>query len=296
MNCPITNINPAQSDVADTANVWSEALRHGTLAAGLISDCGIWQECNDSLCAFLGYPAGMLRGTQFDAVVSPDDARLYLDERRRLHEGSLYSVRANRIFIRKDCSRIWGEIFLLRTSVAELLLAEVTAAGCDRAKWQRTCLLADLLARASNVDDATVYGEFTRRTGKERAVLFCGIDGFNAPCGGASLDSEAIKRIVAKRIQASLRKTDRVAARSSGNDLMVVLSGLHGVADALTVAEKLCTSTAVPIPFLGGDVSAAITIVVAMSSGSDAAAELVRRADEAMAANRFSATRVLSVD
>ena len=288
MNQPRTNTEPASA--AYPPNVWPASLCHGTLAAGLISDIGIWQECNDSLCAFLGYPPGMLRGACFDGVVRPDDVKIYLDERRRLHEGTLYSVRANRIFVRKDGSHIWGEIFLLRTATPTLLLAQVTVAGYDRARWQRTCLLADLLSRAEGDGAISVPGQASRRTGRERAVLFCDIAG-----GALRQVSESVKSIVASRIRSSLRKTDQVSSRSAGNDLMVILNGLHGLGDALTVAEKLSSCTATPISFPGGEVSATITIGVTMAGDSDAAVELVTRADEAMLANRFVSARVLAI-
>lgn len=63
---------------------------------------------------------------------------------------------------------------------------------------------------------------------------------------------------------------------------MVVLPGLQGLPDALTIAEKLrrLASEAVPIP--QGVVRISISVGVALASAGESPDELIARADTAM--------------
>lgn len=121
-----------------------------------------------------------------------------------------------------------------------------------------------------------------RRRGGELAVLFCDIDHFkdvNDRYGHQAGD--AVLQAMAQRIRSCLRESD-LAARIGGDELLVVLPGLRGLADALTIAEKLrrLASEAVPIP--QGLVQISISVGVALASAGETPDELIARADKAM--------------
>jgi diguanylate cyclase (GGDEF)-like protein/PAS domain S-box-containing protein len=121
-----------------------------------------------------------------------------------------------------------------------------------------------------------------RRRGGELAVLFCDLDHFkdvNDRYGHQAGD--AVLQAMAQRIRSCLRESD-LAARIGGDELLVVLPGLHGLPDALTIAEKLrrLASEAVAIP--QGLVQISISVGVALASADESPDELIARADTAM--------------
>lgn len=121
-----------------------------------------------------------------------------------------------------------------------------------------------------------------RRRGGELAVLFCDLDHFkevNHNYGHQAGD--AVLRAMAQRIRSCLRESD-LAARIGGDELMVVLPGLQGLPDALTIAEELrrLASEAVPIP--QGLVQISISVGVALACAGESPDELIARADRAM--------------
>ncbi len=121
-----------------------------------------------------------------------------------------------------------------------------------------------------------------RRQGGELGVLFCDLDHFkevNDSYGHQAGD--AVLQAMAKRFRSCLRASD-LAARIGGDELMVVLPGLQGLPDALTIAEKLrrLASEAVPIP--QGLVQTSMSIGVAMACAGESPDELIARADTAM--------------
>ncbi|WP_254944372.1 diguanylate cyclase [Cyanobium sp. AMD-g] len=121
-----------------------------------------------------------------------------------------------------------------------------------------------------------------RRRGGELAVLFCDLDHFkevNDSYGHQAGD--AVLQAMAKRIRSCLRGSD-LAARIGGDELMVVLPGLQGLPDALTIAEKLrrLASEAVPIP--QGLVHISVSVGVALACAGESPDELIARADTAM--------------
>ena len=121
-----------------------------------------------------------------------------------------------------------------------------------------------------------------RRQGGELGVLFCELDHckeVNDSYG--HLAGDAVLQAMAKRFRSCLRASD-LAARIGGDELMVVLPGLQGLPDALTIAEKLrrLASEAVPTP--QGLVQTSMSIGVALACAGESPDELIARADTAM--------------
>ena len=121
------------------------------------------------------------------------------------------------------------------------------------------------------------------RTGQQLAVLFCDLDKFKDvnDTHGHRVGDEVLAAMAA-RLRASLRHADDLAARVGGDELMVVLHGVHDEADALAVAEKLRLAVAEPVPTGAGPLQVTMSIGVALARPDETTDELISRADTAM--------------
>jgi diguanylate cyclase (GGDEF)-like protein/PAS domain S-box-containing protein len=121
------------------------------------------------------------------------------------------------------------------------------------------------------------------RTGRQVAVLFCDVDKFknvNDTHGHGTGDE--VLTALADRLRASLRHADDLAGRVGGDELMIVLHGVHDKADAVTVAEKLRAAAAEPIPTGAGPIIVTMSIGVALARPDETAEQLMSRGDTAM--------------
>jgi diguanylate cyclase (GGDEF)-like protein/PAS domain S-box-containing protein len=120
------------------------------------------------------------------------------------------------------------------------------------------------------------------RTGALIAVVFCDFDRFkqvNDTFGHAVGD--ALLRIVADRFRTAVRAGDLVA-RIGGDELLVVLDGVHDLQDAKDIAEKLrrVVGTRVEVP--GGVVNATMSFGITLAAQGETLDEVIARADLAM--------------
>jgi diguanylate cyclase (GGDEF)-like protein/PAS domain S-box-containing protein len=142
--------------------------------------------------------------------------------------------------------------------------------------------LTGLLNRNEIIDRLDAIGIDGRRAGAESAVLFCDLDGFKAvndTLGHAVGD--LVLREVATRVRVSVRDDDLVA-RIGGDELLVVLHHLHGVDEALSVADDVRRATGRPISGPSGPITVTMSIGVTMVVKGDTADDVIARADQAM--------------
>lgn len=121
------------------------------------------------------------------------------------------------------------------------------------------------------------------RAGSSTAVLWCDIDRFkmvNDTYGHAAGD--AVLKSVADRIRGCLRSTDDIGARIGGDELLILLNGVHDLRDAADVAEKLRRRAAEPIPTAAGPVTVTLSIGVTLADAQETVDALLARADDAM--------------
>ena len=117
------------------------------------------------------------------------------------------------------------------------------------------------------------------------ALLFIDLDGFKAvndTWGHEAGDS--LLQEVARRLSDSLRETD-TAARLGGDEFTVLLENLTGLqADAVTVAEKLLLSIAMPVQIGAASVQISASIGIALyTTGADMSPDqFINAADTAM--------------
>ena len=122
-----------------------------------------------------------------------------------------------------------------------------------------------------------------REPDKPMAVLFVDLDGFKTVNDNYGHDAgDAVLKQVANRMTATVRKSDTVA-RIGGDELLVIVTGIHGALDAELVAGKLIERINQPCDYRGQQlrVGASIGIAVYPQHGSDVET-LLKSADAAM--------------
>lgn len=136
------------------------------------------------------------------------------------------------------------------------------------------------------------------RTGSGLAVLFVDFDKFkDVNDAYGHLAGDEVLRVTADRLRACLRHSDDLGARVGGDELMVVLHGVHGLQDAVRVAEKLRCSAASPVPYDGASLLSTVSIGVTLARPDESTDTLLARADAAMyEAKQRGRNQVITID
>jgi len=90
-----------------------------------------------------------------------------------------------------------------------------------------------------------------------------------------------VLRTVGARVRGTVRDGDLVA-RIGGDELLVVLHHLHGVDEALAVADQIRRAVSGPVATSRGAVEVTMSIGVAMVVPGDTADAVIARSDAAM--------------
>lgn len=121
-----------------------------------------------------------------------------------------------------------------------------------------------------------------RRRGEQLALLFLDLNLFkqiNDQLGHAAGDT--VLRTVATRIRQKLRSDD-LAGRMGGDEIIVVLRGIGDASTASSLAETLATTIEQPIHSGDTQISISASIGVTMAQSDDDIDSLIARADLAM--------------
>ena len=143
--------------------------------------------------------------------------------------------------------------------------------------------LTGLLNRSEALSRLNSITSHAPRTGQGTAVLFCDLDGLKAinDVHGHGFGDEVLMA-VSSRIGECLRRDD-YAARLGGDEIIVVLSGVHDLAEATKVAEKIRVGVARPLDGNpGASVHPTVSIGVTLCTPGEPVESLLARADEAM--------------
>ncbi len=243
-----------------------------------------------SLTAMLGWHPAEWTGRNYADFVYPDDRAKWKAERALAEVGTTlvhrYRIRA------RDGMYHWieahaspyldaadaqdGVVVSFRTVDDEV----ATHRELDRRA--RHDELTGLLNRQEILEQFSAATEAVRRTGSHTAVLFCDIDHFktvNDTYG--HLVGDAVLREVAARVNGCVRSRDLVA-RVGGDELLVVLVGVHGLADATLIAEKIRRAVETGIVVGDATVSTTVSVGVSLARSGESIGDLFFGADEAM--------------
>jgi diguanylate cyclase (GGDEF)-like protein/PAS domain S-box-containing protein len=121
-----------------------------------------------------------------------------------------------------------------------------------------------------------------RVPGSDFGVLFCDADRFkviNDAWGHAVGD--VVLATLARRIRDCVRDGDTVG-RVGGDEMMVLLPGVHNIEEVIGVAEKIRCRACEPIQALGHTINATVSIGATLAVLGESVTAMTARADEAM--------------
>jgi diguanylate cyclase (GGDEF)-like protein/PAS domain S-box-containing protein len=280
-------------------------LAHNSSDVVLLARDGVTLWVSPALTDMLGWTPEEWMSRPFNDFLHPDDLEF---ARGRSAEIAAGRSRVSRLRLRhRDGDHRWVEVHgapyvdqhgtitgivgSFRTVDREVEMEQVLR---ERA---RRDALTGLFNRAEALQRLQASMGRPPRTGLHRAVAFCDIDDFksvNDTHGHAAGDE--VLRVIAERIGSAVRGDDLVA-RLGGDELLVVLEGVHDLADAVAVAEKLSERVRLPIPVWGDTLRVTLSVGLTLVEAGEAVDALIARADGAMyEAKRTGKDRVVAVD
>ena len=132
------------------------------------------------------------------------------------------------------------------------IIDDLMAAEQELKRQARFDLLTGLMNRPEFHRNLARVSAQRPRVGGQTAILFCDIDRFkdiNDAHGHAAGDE--VLRTLGERLSATIRSDD-FAARIGGDELVVVLADVDNLDEAVTIAEKIRTTTSKAIALKGG--------------------------------------------
>lgn len=256
----------------------------------LLARNGILLWLSPSLTTALGWQPEEWVGDRLEEFMHPDDVALAQQGRAEITEGA---SRVMTLRLRDAHGEYhWVEIhagpFINAQGQQDGIVASFrvvdseVAAQNELEHLARFDTLTGVLNRKEILHKLSGITAGGRRPGERTAVLFCDIDRFkeiNDTYGHAAGDE--VLRTLAERIGATVRDEDHVA-RIGGDELLVILTGVHGLDDAVAVAEKIRDAASVSIGLEHGRVTSTLSIGVTLMRIGETVDDLIARADQAM--------------
>lgn len=243
-----------------------------------------------SVEAALGAPPQWWIGSDFRNQIHPDDldALATVLERIAIGESVLQRFRVHAV----DGGRHWvdghGKPYVDAEGKTDGLIAALRIVD-DRVEVEqqlerlaRFDTLTGLANRAEALDRLQSALERPPAPGTHLGILFCDVDHFkdiNDTWGHGMGDT--VLTTVAARIRESVRQGDTVG-RTGGDEILVVLPGLHSIDELTQIGEKIRCRTAEPIHVSGNTIQATLSIGAAIALTGEPASSITARADAAM--------------
>lgn len=282
---------------ADSDDGFRALFEQSPVATLVITAEGIVVHVNHSMQEFLGHPLVPGQRFRFSEVVHADDIAAAAAQRDRLLAGQADRIRFELRFVRPDGQLRWAAISGIRLELSRwgtCVLGHVEDVTARRAAEDalRHAALHDQLCglpnRALLLDRVERALARARRGGPHLALLFCDLNGFKRINDTLGHDAgDEVIRSVASRIAADVRHRD-TPARIGGDEFAVLCEDPGSESDITAVVRRLRDRIGRPIRVADHNVSVSASIGVAVSDGSETAADLLRRADRAMYAAKRS--------
>ncbi|MGA9147296.1 MAG: PAS domain S-box protein [Candidatus Nanopelagicales bacterium] len=280
-------------------------LAENSTDAVLHARAGVMVWLSPSLTNNLGWSPEDWQGHRFEEFTHPDDIALAQSRRAEINSGK---TRITRLRLRDvDDNYHWVEVhaapFQDANGAADGIVAsfrtidsqvEAESALETRARHDD---LTGLINRAEVFSQLRARLAQQPRTGKEVAVAFCDLDGFkeiNDTYGHKMGDQVLIT--LAHEIRRLLRRDD-VVARIGGDEILLVLNGVHDLDGAVAVAEKVRANCSEVHEYQGEQYVPRISIGVTVMRSGENVDDLIARADRAMySVKRMGGNQVVGVN
>jgi diguanylate cyclase (GGDEF)-like protein/PAS domain S-box-containing protein len=242
--------------------------------------------------ALTGYPTEELIGMTVYDLMHPDDLVIaqeasgrVLDEgvvhdsikaRLRGKDGDYHWISSTGRTVTNGDGKPMSVVATWRDASADVEEAEALAAAAA------TDHLTGLLTRRAGWGRLQSPSSDHRRAEGSMAVLFCDLDDFKAvndTYGHAVGDSLLAE--VARRVLGRVRQDDYVV-RIGGDELLVVLNGIHELPAVEAIAEKIREAVAEPTLLDGHEVAITVSIGASLVRPGERVPDLIQRADDAM--------------
>lgn len=281
-----------------TVEVAAEATEHASIGVAVTDLDGTVVHLNEALSEMLGRSRVDLVGRVFADLLDPDDRPVEALQRAQLVEGVVPAVALECQIAVPGRGRIWVNVHrgLMRDGESvtglSLQVIDVTAQKDAEAAVREVMADLDYRSRHDVLTGLLNRGAFHARLeelvadcppGLLVGVLFADVDAFKQINDAVShSQGDAVLQQVAHVLRRCVRTTD-VVARLGGDEFAVALPGLHDVAAAGAVADKIVR--AVAASSMGGSdrpLPVTLSIGVTVSHGDRGADELLQEADVAM--------------
>lgn len=149
----------------------------------------------------------------------------------------------------------------------------------DRARYDE---LTGLINRAEVFGRLRTLLTQQPRTGHETAVAFCDLDAFKDinDTYGHQMGDHVLKAL-AEEMRGLLREDDLIA-RIGGDEILLILNGVHNMATAVRVAEKIRRAAAQTHHYLDNVYTPKMSIGVTLVRPGEDPDDVIARADRAM--------------
>ncbi|MGD9620454.1 MAG: diguanylate cyclase [Mycolicibacterium sp.] len=252
---------------------------------------GVIQTWNPAAGRLLGHPEARMVGQPVESLMPAHSQELCLkalDEIRRSGRAERHDTQ----WVRADHTLVdvAVNVFALRDTRGDLTgFSAIARDITQRIQAQRQL---ERLARFDALTGLTNRGETisrlesaladARSPGAELGVLFCDVDRFKAVNDTWGHNAgDVVLSTLADRIRGCVRHGDTVG-RTGGDEILVLLPGLHSLDEAAHVAEKIRRSAAEPVRHCASTFNVTLSIGVTLAVQGEPASATTARADEAM--------------
>ena len=159
---------------------------------------------------------------------------------------------------------------------------ELIEAKRELERLARLDTLTGLVSHAETISRLEAAMGDRRLPGTLLGVLFCDVDRFKVindtwghPVGDLVLST------FGERIRDCVRDDDTVG-RVGGDEMLILLPGVHSIEEVVAVGHKVCRAVAAPIDHQGQIINATLSIGATLARPGESVSEMTSRADAAM--------------
>jgi diguanylate cyclase (GGDEF)-like protein/PAS domain S-box-containing protein len=255
-------------------------------------DAGRFLRVNPALERMTGFTAEQLTTMHVSDLSHPDDLEANRDGLRQALSKGGTSYHLESRYVKADGSLVWLSVSnaIIRNGRGDVLhgfvqVQDMTERRATEQQLRRAATrdpLTGLLNRAALETHLESAVASVRRTRRPGAVIFCDLDSFKAVNDSLGHDAgDTVLRVVATRLQATVRSSDAVA-RLGGDEFVLVVSDVDE-ASLRSLVARLLDDLAQPVEHLGRPLR--VTASLGVSVLDEHAAEpatILRQADTAM--------------